>query len=311
MALVSLSLPTGRFPGTGPSGRRLPIATGRASRARILVTLAFLAVAPLVVSSAGPASAQLLPSGGGDEPINIDADNALEWHQDRLAYVARGDASAVQGDTTVYGDVLTAYYRREEARGNRIHQMVADGHVRIVNPQQVVEGDRAIYDVDRQLIVITGKALKLTTPNEVVTARDSLEYYQKRDLLVARGDALAVRANGERLWADVLLGLMEKGADGKRAMRRIDGSGNVVVVTESDVARAEKLVYSVADEVAVLMGNVRITRDDNQLHGQAAEMNMRTKVNRIIAGADTDGRVKGLLLPERKSEATPAGAGTR
>ena len=59
-------------------------------------------------------------------------------------------------------------------------------------------------------------------------------------------------------------------------------------------------MYSVADDVAVLIGDVRITRGDNQLHGQTAEMNMKTKVNRIIAGKETGGRVKGLLNPENK-----------
>jgi lipopolysaccharide export system protein LptA len=59
---------------------------------------------------------------------------------------------------------------------------------------------------------------------------------------------------------------------------------------------SDKMVYSVVDNVAVLMGNVKITRGDNQLNGEAAEMNMTTKVNRVIAGPAA-GRVSGLLIP--------------
>lgn len=254
------------------------------------------------------AQAQLLPS-GGDQPIDIDADNALEWHQDRTAYVARGNAKATQGDTTVFGDVLTAYYRQEPGRGNRVYQLVSDGNVRIVSPERDVVGDRAIYDADRRILVVTGRALKLTTPSEVVTARDSLEYFEGQNLLVARGDAVALKANGDRMRADTLVGQMAKAPDGSNKMQRIDGAGNVVVVSAADVATSEKLVYSVADEVAVLIGDVRITRGDNQLHGQTAEMNMKTRVNRIIAGKETGGRVKGLLNPENDKPAGPGPSG--
>lgn len=256
------------------------------------------------------AQAQLLPS-GGDQPIDIDADNALEWHQDRTAYVARGNAKATQGDTTVYGDVLTAYYRQEPGRGNRVFQLVSDGNVRIVSPDREVVGDRAIYDADRRILVVTGRALKLTTPSEVVTARDSLEYFEEKNLLVARGDAVALKADGDRMRADTLVGQMVKAPDGSNKMQRIDGAGNVVVVSAGDVATSEKLVYSVADEVAVLIGDVRLTRQDNQLHGQMAEMNMKTRINRLIAGKETGGRVKGLLNPEndKSAPAGPANAG--
>lgn len=245
------------------------------------------------------ANAQLMPSGGSQQPIDIDADNAVEWHQDRAAYVARGNARATQGDTTVYGDVLTAYYRQVPGQGNKVYQLVSDGNVRIVSPDREVVGDHAIYDADRRILVVTGRALKLTTPSEVVTARDSLEYFEEKSLLVARGDALAIKG-GDRMRADVLIGLLVKAPDGSNKMQRIDGSGNVVVVTAEDVAKSDKLVYSVADDVAVLIGDVRITRGDNQLHGQTAEMNMKTKVNRIIAGKEAGGRVKGLLNPENK-----------
>lgn len=253
----------------------------------------------------GAAQAQLMPS-GGDQPIDIDADNALEWHQDRTAYVARGNARATQGDTTVYGDVLTAYYRQIPNQGNKVYQLVSDGKVRIVGPDREVFGDRAIYDADRRILVVTGRNLKLTTPTETVTARDALEYYEEKSLLVARGDAVAIKNNGDRMRADVLIGLMVKGEDGSNKMQRIDGSGAVVVTTAADVARSHKLVYSVVDDVAVLMGDVRITRGDNQLHGETAEMNLKTKINRIIAGKETGGRVKGLLIPENQKTQTPA-----
>lgn len=255
------------------------------------------------------AAAQGLPGlgsgpGGGKTPVEVNADQAIEWHQDIRAYVARGNASAKRGESTVFADVLTAYYREVPGKGNEVFQLVAEGSVRVVSPNQEVFGDRGIYDVDRQLAVVTGKTLKLVTRKDVVTARDSLEYYEAQGLTVARGDAVAVRGT-DRLRADVLIGQLKKLPDGTTQMDRIDGSGNVVITTPTDVALSEKLVYSVADNTAVLIGNVKITRGDNQLNGEAAEMNMNTKINRVISGPSA-GRVSGLLIPGDQPGRQPA-----
>ena len=225
--------------------------------------------------------------------------------------MARGNASAKRNDSTVFADVLTAYYREVPGKGNEVFQLVADGNVRIVSPTQQVFGDHGVYDVDKQVAVVTGKDLKLVTAKDVITARDSLEYYEARELTVARGDAVAVRG-ADRLRADVLIGRLKKLPDGTTQMDRIDGSGSVVVTTPTDVALSDKLVYSVPDNVAVLMGNVKITRGDNQLNGDAAEMNMNSKINRVIAGRDAGGRVSGLLIPaERAGEQPDAAAGKK
>ena len=249
-----------------------------------------------LILAALPAAAQSLPGGPGGQPTDINADQAIEWHQDVKAYVARGNASAKRGETTLYGDVLTAYYREVPGKGNEVFQITSEGNVRLIGPTQQVYGDKLVYDMDRKVAVVTGKDLRLVTPTDIVTARDTLEYYEAQGFAVARGEAVAVRAD-RRLRADVLIGQFAKGPDGKTAMNRIDGSGNVVVTTPTDVARSDKLVYSVPDNTAVLLGTVRITRGDNQLNGDAAEMNMATKVNRVIAGPAGGGRVKGLLIP--------------
>ena len=52
---------------------------------------------------------------------------------------------------------------------------------------------------------MTGRDLKLTTPNDVLTARDSLEYWSQKHMAVARGDAVVVTNDGRRVAADTLV----------------------------------------------------------------------------------------------------------
>src|SRR2546423_9073591 len=56
---------------------------------------------------------------------------------------------------------------------------------------------------------VTGKAPKPTTATDVVTAPDSLEWYDQKQVAVARGDAVAIR-NGKTIKADILTAYMVK-----------------------------------------------------------------------------------------------------
>lgn len=252
----------------------------------------------LVLPIAAMASASAQNLGGSDgKPLDIASDNAVEWHQDEAAYVARGHARAQRGDSAIEADVLTAFYREDASRKKQIYQIVAEGNVRLLGPDRQAFGAHGIYDVDRKIMVLTGGDLKIVTRTDVVTARDALEYYEDRNLLVARGDAVATKGT-DRLRADVLIGQFVKEPGGASRLTRIDGAGAVVVTTATDVATGSKLVYALDDDVAVLMGNVRITRGQDQIGGEAAEMNMKTKVNRVIAAREAGGRVHALLIPE-------------
>ena len=45
------------------------------------------------------------------KPLNIEADNGIEWQQNNRLYIARGNARATRGQATVFADTLMAFYR--------------------------------------------------------------------------------------------------------------------------------------------------------------------------------------------------------
>jgi lipopolysaccharide export system protein LptA len=170
----------------------------------LAIVLAGLAARPIPT-----ASQSLNPLGASRDaqPVNITAETGIEWQQDKQVYVARGNAVARRGTSEVHANTLTAHYRPSKSKsadgGNEVYRLDADGNVLITGPNQTVVGDQAIYDVDQQIGIVTGKHLKMTTPTDVVTARDSLEWYDQQQVAVARGDAIAVRGD-RRIRADVL-----------------------------------------------------------------------------------------------------------
>lgn len=289
-----------------------------------------------------PADAQGLSLGGVSEqrPIEISADSGIEWQQNAQVYIARGNAVAKRGTSEVHADTLTAHYRPSKTSGgeNEIYRLDADGHVTIKGERETVVGDQAVYDVDQQIGVVTGKALKLTTATDVVTARDSLEWYDQKQVAVARGDAVAVRET-KRIRADVLTAHMTKdqpkpatgtptAAPAKAAAKpgnpapgplgdegskisRIDAQGNVLVSTETDVGHGDYGVYNADSGIATLLGNVTITRGPNAVRGQYAVMDLNNNVDRMMAAPATPGtpptRVEGLFVRQEQSAAPPGG----
>ncbi len=248
---------------------------------------------------AHPAAAQLgLAAGNSNQPIQVDADNGIEWLRDQNVYVARGNAKASRGGVTVNGDTLTARYRAKGEGGSEIYQLEAQGNVRIVSANENIVADRAVYDADQGVLVMTGKNLKLTTKQDVITARDSLEYWEKRQLAVARGNAEATR-DKKKIRADVLSAQLVEGANKELKLRRVDAFGNVDVRTDQEVAKGEKGVYQIEQGTATLIGNVRITRGQNQLNGEVAEVNLNTGVSRLLPGPQGSARVRALVVPNR------------
>lgn len=318
----------------------------RVTAVRIAIALAGAVLLWLATTSeAVIAQSTGLGLGGNDQPVEIFADQGIEWHQNASAYVARGNARAVRAETTVYGQTLTAYYRKgpnaanastTEGGGTQIYRVDADGAVRIVSQSGTAYGDKAVYDVDKGILVMTGSKLRLVTVRETITARDTLEYWQQDDMAVARGNAVAV-SDDKRIAADILTAYFVKG-DGKASgpavkpaakpvPRAISGEtksppakesdldrmyayGNVVVTTPQEVARGDRGVYNARTGIAFLTGSVKITRDQNQLNGDAAEMNLNTNVSRIIASPGTNGGqrppVRALIIPNEKKDGADA-----
>lgn len=112
-----------------------------------------------------------------------------------------------------------------------------------------------------------------------------------------------------KIKADILTAHLRKDENEESKVYRVDAFGSVLITTPTEIARGEKGVYFVDTGIATLTGAVKITRGDNQLNGEIAEINMNTGVSRILAGAGKGGEskpVRALIVPAKKSAKKPA-----
>jgi lipopolysaccharide export system protein LptA len=248
------------------------------------------------------ASAQTLDlGGGGGGPLEIFADNGIEWQQDGAVFLAEGNARAVRGDVTVRADVLRAYYRDKQGGGSDIWRLDAEGGVVISSPTEKAYGELATYDVDNSVLVLSGgNPTRLVTPDDTITARGQLEYWQAKRMAVARGGADAVRAD-KRLKADVLVAYFREDKGESDTLERVEAFDNVRIDTASETVTSQRGAYNVESGIATLTGSVKIIRGDNILDGCRAVVNLNTGISRLFGcEGETGGRVRGLITPGAK-----------
>ncbi|HXR86000.1 MAG TPA: LptA/OstA family protein [Stellaceae bacterium] len=300
----------------------------------LLAALALLTPAPALHAQA-QSNALGLSGDTNNKPVNIEAQNGIEWQQNNKVYIARGNAKATRGDDAVTADTLYAYYRSAQPqqataaspqlRGNsssdtldsgstQIYRIEADGHVVFTTPTQTAYGDHAVYDVDQTLLVVTGKNLKIVTPQDVITARDSFEWYDQKQLGVARGNATATRQGPQHksIRGDVLTAEVTKPANQPSKISKLNAQGHVILVSQDQIARGDSGVYNLDTGIATLSGHVSLTRGDNELRGQYAVFDTNANVARLLAAppsAQVTGprpRVEGLLIPRQDQSGAAA-----
>jgi lipopolysaccharide export system protein LptA len=263
-----------------------------------------LALVVAVFGATDGANAQTLNFGAGesDQPIEIFADDGIEWQQENLLFLARGNARAVRGDVTVFGDELRAYYREKSEGGSEIYRLDAIGNVRIVSATQEGTAAHAVYDVDNAVLVLTGSMPRFRSGSDIVVADRQIEYWEQKQMAVARGNATATRED-RTLRAETLAAYFRKDAAGKSSIFRIDAFDRVLIRTTTETATGDRGVYNVESGIATLAGSVKVERDNNVLTGCRTEVNLITNVSKMFScPAD---RVRGVLTPKQSSK-TPS-----
>jgi len=107
------------------------------------------------------------------EPIQIEAEQ-LEVEDSTNSATFKGDVVVSQGDTQLKTERLRVFYDGSASGSvqQKISRLEASGRVYITSKDQTATGDQASFDMNRQVMVMTGKEVVLSQgPNVVVGNR--------------------------------------------------------------------------------------------------------------------------------------------
>ena len=247
-------------------------------------------MAIVIASTCGAAAQGTGLLGKSKTPVVIKAEQGVDWRRKEKIYVARGNATARQGQTRIRANELKAHYRQGAAGKTQVWKVTATGEVDIRTDKKTATGDVATYLVGSGVFILRGRNLKLATTTQTITASDRIEYRSADKRADVIGNAKVVEGD-KVIRASRLVAFLKEGANGKMLMRRVEAHGEVLITTQNDVIRADLGDYNGDTKLATLTGNVKLTRGNSQLNGEKAIVNLHTGVSRMV------GRVKVLMVP--------------
>lgn len=236
----------------------------------------------------------------GKTPVEIEADNAIEWLRDTKQYIARGNAVATQGDYSVKADDLVADYRELEDGSTDVWQFTAQNNVTIKSSDYEAYGDKAVYNIIENRTILTGSNPKIKNKDNQITATESIQFFGKENKAIAVGKPTAVQGD-KTIKANAMTGYFKKDAKGNLVLDKVVADGDVKIVTPTEILFGDKAVYEMTNGKATVTGNVRITRGENQLNGEKAVFDVKKGISTMYAESEkTEGktgnnRVRGLF----------------
>ena len=248
-------------------------------------------------------------------PIEVYANNGIEWQREKKVFIARGAARAIQGEVTVFADELIAYYRETSSQETDVYRIDALGNVTIKSLNEIARGSAAVYDFELDVLVIEGSPSKLETSDGIVTSNDTIQFWGKEDIAVAKGNAFAERGNN-KLLADTLVARFDnqnsskpEALDNTSKISVIEGFGNVKLETNNgEIIMGDRGKYDLVSEIAVVDGNVKIRSENNQMRGGFAVVDTVKGISTLYPTLKESGysasfakpRVSALLVPKPK-----------
>lgn len=247
------------------------------------------------------------PATSSEQPLEISADQTLEWHRADQRFIARGNALAVQTPSSLAAQTLTADYENAEGEnsGMTITHITAEEDVVIESDGSKAYGDQANYDLKKGLAIMTGDDLRMISPDQTVTARDRFEYHVEDGRLNAIGDAVVIRPNQnggqDKLTADTASAVFGQNAQGERVLKILEANNNVVITTPTEKITGNYGIYRAETNKAEITGNVILTRGPNILKGERAVVDLNTNISTLYAAPNANaapkGRVTGVFYP--------------
>ena len=101
---------------------------------------------------------------------------------------------------------------------------------------QVPNGILSVLDFEQAILKVDGNKVIYKTESGKITATQQMEYWERQNMAIARGNAVAIH-NGKTVRADVLKALLRKNKEGGSEVYIIEAFKNVLIFSEKDKLR--------------------------------------------------------------------------
>ena len=151
-------------------------------------------------------SQQIINQKQNGEPVEIYAEQGIEWHKNDNKYLAIGNAIAKSGKMSVNSDRIEAFYEESDNSGMDIKLVKAHRNVVVTDENlKIVGGKLAEYNLRKDYFSIFGKNLILTSQENKLESNNKMEYWRTKGVAIASGKAKAQKGNEFKIEAEKLV----------------------------------------------------------------------------------------------------------
>lgn len=251
-------------------------------------------------------SQQIINQKQNGEPVEIYAEQGIEWHKNDNKYLAIGNAIAKSGKMSVNSDRIEAFYEESDNSGMDIKLVKAHRNVVVTDENlKIVGGKLAEYNLRKDYFSIFGKNLILTSQENKLESNKKMEYWRTKGVAIASGKAKAQKGNEFKIKAEKLVWYLNEN-DKKIDVKKIFGFENVSIYTNNEVAFSDKALYNKESGICKLFGNVKLQKGDSFLTGDYAEVDLNKGISKLLPAPNFDklneNRVRALIDKKQNFE---------
>ena len=251
-------------------------------------------------------SQQIINQKQNGEPVEIYAEQGIEWHKNDNKYLAIGNAIAKSGKMSVNSDRIEAFYEESDNSGMDIKLVKAHRNVVVTDENlKIVGGKLAEYNLRKDYFSIFGKNLILTSQENKLESNNKMEYWRTKGVAIASGKAIAQKGNEFKIKAEKLVWYLNEN-DKKIDVKKIFGFENVSIYTNNEVAFSDKALYNKVSGICKLFGNVKLQKGDSFLTGDYAEVDLNKGISKLLPAPNFDklneNRVRALIDKKQNFE---------
>ena len=251
-------------------------------------------------------SQQIINQKQNGEPVEIYAEQGIEWHKNDNKYLAIGNAIAKSGNMSVNSDRIEAFYEESDNSGMDIKLVKAHRNVVVTDENlKIVGGKLAEYNLRKDYFSIFGKNLILTSQENKLESNNKMEYWRTKGVAIASGKAKAQKGNEFKIKAEKLVWYLNEN-DKKIDVKKIFGFENVSIYTNNEVAFSDKALYNKKSGICKLFGNVKLQKGDSFLTGDYAEVDLNKGISKLLPAPNFDklneNRVRALIDKKQNFE---------
>ena len=251
-------------------------------------------------------SQQIINQKSNGEPVEIYAEQGIEWHKNDNKYLAIGNAIAKSGSMSVNSDRIEAFYEEKDSSGMDIKLVKAHKNVVVTDENlKIIGGRLAEYNLKKDYFSIIGKNLTLTSEENKLESNKKMEYWRAKGVAIATGKARAKKGDEFKIKAEKLVWYLDENKD-KIEVKKIFGFDNVSIITNNEVAFSDKALYNKKSGVCKLFGNVKLQKGESFLTGDYAEVDLNNGISKLLPAPNFDNlnenRVRALIDKKQKFE---------